>query len=165
MVFDDSPIFMTRLVDDRGWIITGGPAQFGRVAVFSAIRSATHWRAWRTSVPGLKMSSMELSWGTDLDRMTSRPGTPLRASSSGTVTRDSTSDGDSPREGVWTSTFGGANSGKTSTGEWWSCSTPANINPAARATTRKRNFRLEATTQRIIVDRPPPGRRSRCRAG
>src|SRR5207245_778034 len=159
------PIFMTRLVDDSGWIMTGGPAQLGSWATVSAIRSPTHWRAWRTFVPGLKIISIDESCGTDFDRMTSRPGTPLRASSSGTVTRDSTSDGDSPRDGVWTSTFGGANSGKTSTGECWSCSTPANISPAARATTRKRNFRLEATTRRIIADRPPPVPGSQPRPG
>src|SRR5947207_3729718 len=116
MVVDDRPIFMTRLVDDNGWIMTGGPAQLGSWAEVSAIRSDTHCRALMGSVPGLKIISTDDSCGTDFDRMTSRPGTPLRASSSGTVTRDSTSDGDRPSAGVCTSTFGGANSGKTSTG-------------------------------------------------
>src|ERR1044071_7918779 len=115
MVLDEMPIFMTRLVDDSGWIMTGGPAQFGHCADVAAIRSATHCRAWRRSAPGLKISSIDDSCGTDFDRMTSRPGTPLSASSSGTVTSDSTSEGDRPCDGVCTSTFGGANSGKAAT--------------------------------------------------
>ena len=153
------PIFMTRLVDDSGWIMTGGPAQLGSWATVSAIRSPTHWRAWRTFVPGLKIISIDESCGTDFDRMTSRPGTPLRASSSGTVTSDSTSDGDSPRDGVCTSTFGGANSGKTSTGSCFSCIVPSSIIPTASPRTRKRNLRLVATIRRIIGCSPAPRRR------
>src|SRR5437899_8643899 len=96
MVFDDRPIFMTRLVVDSGWIMTGGPAQLGSWADVSAIRSDTHCRALMGAVPGLKIISTDDNCGTDFDRMTSRPGTPLKTSSSGTVTSDSTSDADMP---------------------------------------------------------------------
>ena len=32
-VSEESPIFMTRLVDESGWIITGGAAQVGSAGV------------------------------------------------------------------------------------------------------------------------------------
>ena len=40
----DSPIIMTRLVDDSGWIITGGVPTFGS-ACACVMRSCTIWRA------------------------------------------------------------------------------------------------------------------------
>src|SRR6266508_3056173 len=150
-LFEVSPTFMTRLVADRGCIMNGGLAQVGSVGVTVATRSCTSCRARSRSVPGSKMSTIDDSWGTDLERITSSPATPLSASSSGTVTRASTSDEERPRQGVWISTRGGANSGKTSTGIELSCPTPKNIIAPAAATTRKRNFRLDPTIQRIMA--------------
>ena len=132
---DLMPIFIARLVADRGWIMNGGDAQFGRVGVAVAMRSCTSWRAWRRSVPRLKSSSIWLSCGTDFDRMTSRSGTPWSDCSSGTVTRSSTSVGVSPSAIVWTSILGGANSGKTSTFEFGSVRNPRTSIPAASAAT------------------------------
>src|SRR5437016_8162817 len=71
-VSDESPIFMTRLVDDTGWIITGGAAHVGIVGITVSTRSETTCRARSRSVPGLNRSSMEESWAMDLDRMVSR---------------------------------------------------------------------------------------------
>ena len=101
---------------ETGGIITGGAAHVGRLGVTIRTRSETSWRASRRSVPGSKRSWMDDRSDTDLDRMVSSPGTPLSASSSGTVTRDSTSVEESPRLIVWISTCGGANSGNTSNG-------------------------------------------------
>ena len=45
-MFDDRPIFMTRLVVETGGIITGGAAQVGSVVRTTvAMRSWTSWRA------------------------------------------------------------------------------------------------------------------------
>src|SRR5437899_3922129 len=112
---EESPIFMTRAVADTGWIMTGGAAQVGNVDVTVTTRSWTTCRAFRRSVPGLKMSSIDDSWETDFERMMSRPANPFSDCSSGTLTRLSTSAAVSPRHAVWISTRGGANSGKTST--------------------------------------------------
>jgi hypothetical protein len=65
------------------------------------------------------------------------------------VTKASTSAAERPKQMVCTSTFGGANSGKTSTGMARSCPLPKINMAAARPTMRNRNFRLEATIQRI----------------
>src|SRR5690242_13712085 len=100
LVFEESPIFITRLVADTGWSMTGGAAQVGIVGITVWTRSDTSCRACNRSVPCLKRSSIEESWAIDLDRSVSRPGTPLSAASSGTVTRDSTSAADRPRHGV-----------------------------------------------------------------
>jgi hypothetical protein len=70
-----------------------------------------------------------------LDRITAISGTPFSACSIGTVTRSSTSVAESPSASVWISTFGGANSGNTSTGMPRSCWTPKNISAAAAAAT------------------------------
>ena len=110
------PIFITRLVADSGWSITGGAAQVGSVGVIWASRSATSWRASSSFVPGLKSSTTCESWMTDFERIVSRPSMPASDCSSGTVTSCSTSSADRPMQIVWISTFGGANSGKTSTG-------------------------------------------------
>ena len=107
-----SPIFMTRLVAERGCRMTGGLAHVGSVGVTAAIRSATSWRASSRFPPRSKISSIEDTSRTDFERITSRPSIPASACSSGTVTRDSTSAADSPSDGVWTSTRGGANSGR-----------------------------------------------------
>ena len=110
------PMCITLRVADTGGIITGGAAQVGRVGVTIRTRSETSWRASSRSVPGLKSSWIDERSATDLERIVSRPGTPFSASSSGTVTRDSTSVEESPRLIVWISTCGGANSGNTSSG-------------------------------------------------
>jgi hypothetical protein len=69
----------------------------------------------------------------------------------GTVTSCSTSSADSPRASVWTSTYGGVNSGRTSTGALRSCVKPRTITPAAIPTTNRRNRRLDPTIDRIIA--------------
>ena len=76
---------------------------------------------------------------------------PLSACSIGTVTSCSTSAADRPRHSVCTSTRGGANSGKTSTGRFRNWATPKNIISEAPTTTRKRSLRLVATIQRIMA--------------
>jgi hypothetical protein len=63
-------------------------------------RSWTSWRALKMLVPGLKNSSIEASWGTDFDRITSSPGKPAMDCSKGIVTRDSTSAADRPTHGI-----------------------------------------------------------------
>jgi len=73
---EESPIFMTRLVDETGWSMTGGAAQVGSVGTTDSIRSDTSCRACSRSVPGLKRSSMEESWAIDLDRSRVDPGYP-----------------------------------------------------------------------------------------
>ena len=103
-----------------------------------ASRSCTSCRASIKSVPGSKISLIDDSWSTDLERMTSSPGIPLSTSSNGTVTRASTSAEESPRQGVWISTLGGANSGKTSTGMLPMRAIPKTISTAATNTTRYR---------------------------
>ena len=82
---DDRPIFMIRLVDDNGCSMTGGAAQVGNVGIAVCMRSATSWRAVMRSVPGSKIITIDEYWGTDLERMTSSPGTPLSACSIGMV--------------------------------------------------------------------------------
>ena len=96
--------------------MTGGAAHVGNVGVATARRSETNWRARMRSAPGSKMSVIDDNCGADLERNMSSPSTPLRASSRGMVTWASTSVEVSPTASVWTSTRGGANSGKTSTG-------------------------------------------------
>ena len=149
MSFDDRPIFMIRLVAETGGIITGGAAQVGSVGATVLRCSWTSWRAVRKSAPRLNRSVMCESCGTDSERMTSTPGTPFMASSSGTVTSSSTSEADRPRHAVCSSTRVGANSGNTSTLSSRSSRPPKTTRAAASATTRKRNRRLDPTIQRI----------------
>src|SRR5437879_3687461 len=92
MVLEVSPICMRRLVADKGGSINAMPAQVGSVCCATERRSCTTCRACRMSVPDLKMRTIDDSPAIDLERMVSRPGTLLRASSSWTVTRDSTAD-------------------------------------------------------------------------
>src|SRR6476661_3696867 len=148
---DVRPIFMTRLVDDSGCSITGGAAHVGNDGVALAMRSETSWRALSRSAPGAKRSTIEDSCSTDLERISSSPSTPLRASSSGTVTSSSTSDAVRPMQMVWISTFGGANSGKTSTEAVLSWTPPNAIIATAMATTKARNFRLNPTIRRMSM--------------
>ena len=160
--FDEMPIFITRLVDESGCSMIGGAAHVGRFGATLCNRSCTSCRERIRSVPGSKMSSICESWPTDLERSTSSAGMPASACSRGTVTRVSVSSGVSPRVTVWISTFGGANSGNTSTGMSRSCVMPNSIIAPPRATTRKRNRMLVETIQRIIGrGHPAAGARSR----
>src|SRR5215469_1702483 len=142
---------MTRLVADRGGSIQGMPAQDGNVRIAIARRSCTNCRASMMSVPGLKMRVIADTPGTDLERKVSRCGVLLSEFSSGTVISDSTSWVDIPGPSVWISTYGGANSGKTSTGMPKSCLVPMSIITAAAATIRKRKCRLDLTIQRNMA--------------
>ena len=87
-------------------------------------------------MPRSKRSTIDESCGTDLERIVSSCGRPWSDCSSGTVTSSSTSWAESPRLGVWISTFGCANSGKTSTGVSRSVPTPKTSIAAPAATTR-----------------------------
>ena len=79
-------------------------------------RSCTTWRARKRSVPGSKTITIDDRPGpTATGSCRARP-TPLsRSGSSGTVISCSTSSADRPSASVWTSTFGGVNSGSVST--------------------------------------------------
>ena len=81
--------------------------------------------------------------------MLSSPATPLSACSSGT--RDQLLDlgGDRPRQIVWISTRGGANSGKTSTGMSRELLHAEEHHRRAGDDARSRNFRLEPIIHRI----------------
>ena len=138
-VFDVSPIFMTRLVDESGCSMTGMPADCGSSAMAILRRSCTRCRATRRSVPGLKSITTCDSAPPEEERMTSMPGTPRSESSMGMVISSSTSVEVMPGPSVWISIFGGANSGNTSTGILRSCCEPKATSAAAAATTRKRN--------------------------
>ncbi len=133
---EDRPIFITRPVVDTGGIITGGLAQVGSVRRDRRHPLRDELRASRRSVPGLEeqLDRRQLRHRLRTDRV--EPGDPFRDCSSGIVTSDSTSAADSPRQDVWISTRGGANSGKTSTGMASSWPTPKNIIAPANATTR-----------------------------
>ncbi len=52
----------------------------------------------------------------DWERIAARPLTPAMAPSIGRVTRTSTCSGEKPGASVWMETWGGANSGNTSSG-------------------------------------------------
>src|SRR4029079_16622245 len=67
--FDDTPIFMIRLVDDSGGIIQGGLDHVGRVGVTCASRSWTSCLARISSVPFLNTRRIEDSCDTDFDRI------------------------------------------------------------------------------------------------
>ncbi len=53
-VLDERPIFMTRLVEDRGERMTGGLATLGSRGATWASRSWTSCRAFMSSVPSSK---------------------------------------------------------------------------------------------------------------
>ena len=133
---DVIPILTAREVADSGAMITGGAAQVGRLAVTPDNRSCTSCRARNWSVPDLKISRIEDSWCTDRDRSWSRPGRPVIAFSSGTVTSSSTSEVDSPTAIVWISTRGGENSGNTSSRIDGNRVVPPTISARPAATTR-----------------------------
>ena len=91
---------MIRLVADTCGISSGGAAHVGSDGEIVWSRSCTSWRAARSWVPGLNHSVIADSCGTDSERIVSSRGTPPSAFSSGTVTSDSTSEADSPRQAV-----------------------------------------------------------------
>src|SRR5215207_2015862 len=156
MVSEVRPIFMIRLVADNAGIMNGGLAQVGSVAVICESRSATNCRARSSSVSGEKMSRIEDSWATDLDRRSCRPSIPLSWFSIGTVINSSTSLEELPKAIVCISTSGGANSGKTSTLVSGIRMNPRASVAAARNKTIQRNLRLVLTIWRIS-ERPPAG--------
>src|SRR5215203_7036342 len=86
---------------------------------------------------------------TDLERISSSPGTPFSWSSSGIVISSSTCSEELPTATVWISTIGGANSGKTSTSALRVSPMPKIINAAAAKSTSHRNRKLDPTIQRI----------------
>ncbi len=141
-------------MDESGCSICGGLDTCGR-AWACVRRSATTCRALKRFVPGSKTRRIRDSPGTDCERMSSRNATPFsRSCSIGTVISCSTSAAESPRASVWTSTVGGTNSGRTSTGIWRSRDAPTTIVAAARATTSKRNLRLDSMIH-LVIGRPP----------
>ena len=142
---------MTRLVDDSGWIITGGVPTCGSACAWVSC-SCTICRACRMSVPGSKIMSIVDSPVTDSERICSSHGTPLsRSCSSGTVISCSTSAADSPRASVWICTDGGVNCGYVSTRADRSWKTPKTSSPIAAAITRRANATLEPTIQRNMA--------------
>ena len=97
---DVSATMLTREVEASGWSIAGAFETCGS-ACACVMRSATTWRARRTSVPGSNTSTMEESPAIDSDWIESSQATPLRRSaSSGTVMSSSTSSAESPRASV-----------------------------------------------------------------
>src|SRR5215213_8526891 len=86
---------------------------------------------------------------TDLERISSRPGSPFSWFSSGTVTSSSTCSEELPTAMVWISTIGGANSGKTSTSALRVSPMPKTMSAAAAKSTSHRNRKLDPTIQRI----------------
>src|ERR687897_152465 len=143
------PIFMTRLVEERGGIIQGGLAQVGRLGDASDRRSCTNCRASYRSVSLLKRSWICERSVTDLERISSSPGSPFSWFSSGTVISSSTCSEELPTAMVWISTIGGANSGKTSTSALRVSPMPKTISAAAAKSTSHRNRKLDPTIQRI----------------
>src|SRR5919112_1185255 len=143
------PIFITRLVEERGGIIQGGLAQVGRLGAAAVMRSCTNCRASYRSVSLLKISWICERSATDLERISSSPGIPFSSSSSGTVISSSTCSEELPIARVWISTCGGANSGKTSISELRVSPTPNTSSAAAAKRISHRNRKLDPTIQRI----------------
>ncbi len=152
---DDMPIFMTRLREESGDMITGGRAAAGSVGATRARRSWTSCRAGMRSVPFSKMRTTDDKPSTDLERRTSRPGTPFMAASSGTLMSASTSELESPGASVWISTSGGANSGNTSNGASLAVLMPTTIRMIESATTGSRS-RSEAAISPRTAYFPTP---------
>src|ERR687893_1550761 len=95
------------------------------------------------------MSSIDDRSATDLERISSSPSIPLSCSSNGIVISSSTSCEELPIATVWTSTCGGANSGKTSTSALRVSPMPKTISATAAKITSHRNRKLDPTIQRI----------------
>src|SRR5256885_6131899 len=74
--FEDSPMSMTRLVDDRGWSIVGGFDTWGNANAWVR-RSDTIWRARMRSVPGWNSRTIDDSPGSDSEPIDCSHGTPF----------------------------------------------------------------------------------------
>src|SRR3712207_3719979 len=96
---------------------------------------------------------MEETCSTEYERISSRPSIPLSASSIGIVISSSTSTAEFPTASVCTSTIGGANSGKTSSGASRVTKNPNTRVAAAPKIASHRKRRLRATIQRITRSR------------
>ena len=156
--FELSPMIMNRLSDESGWSITGVLATFGSAWAWVS-RSATTWRALRTSVPGSKIIRIDERPAIDSDRISSRNATPCsRSASSGTVTSSSTSSAERPRASVWTSTEVGVNWGNTSTRALESWVAPTISRTPARPIANSRKRTLVLTMARIMSSSPTRSR-------
>ena len=91
---------MARLVADKGGSISGTVAVVGKVGITTARRSSTNCRASKRSAPDSKISRIEDSPGTVLERIISTPGVAFSASSSGMVSSASVSTVDRPGASV-----------------------------------------------------------------
>src|SRR5262245_26966501 len=100
IVFDQTPILSTRLVDDNGDRITGVLAREGSWPVNVNNRSCTTCRAAINSAFSSKIATTDDNPSTDLDRKVLNPLTPLTAFSMGVLTRASTSEVESPGASV-----------------------------------------------------------------
>ena len=98
--------------------IWGVSTDAGNLLRAACNRSVTNCRAWKISVPQLKITrTTEILAALD-ERTALTPAVPLMALSIGNVTSDSTSSGANPAASVWISTCGGAKGGNTSKGIW-----------------------------------------------
>src|SRR3972149_194419 len=78
--FQGEPTNLPRLVDESGGRMIGTVITDGRFGIAVARRSLTSCRARQISLPGSKSRLMDARPGTDLERMTTSPCVPLRAS-------------------------------------------------------------------------------------
>ena len=149
-----SPIISARLVDDSGWISSGGLLTAGSENEFVS-RSSTSWRACSVVTPGSKYRSTVESPGVDCERTSQTPITPSsRLFSIGTVMYCSTSWLESPGDSVWTSSTGPCeSSGSTSECMFGSARIPSAISPAATPTSsiRKRSAATSAPSRARII--------------
>src|SRR5215210_4348270 len=102
----------------------------------------------------MSVSLLKTSWIcersiTDLERISSSPGTPFSWSSRGMVISSSTCSEELPTATVWISTIGGANSGKTSRSALRVSPMPKTISAPAAKITSHLNRKLDPTIQRI----------------
>ena len=161
-VSEESPTSITRPAEESGCSIAGGFETFGRMCA-RVSRSCTSCRASSRSVSGSKMSKTDESPSTDSERIVWIPATPFsRSPSSGTVISSSTSAADRPSASVWMATYGGENSGRSSTGASRSCITPTTSVPMAASTTRSRNRKAQSIRPRT-KDLPRPSAAERTR--
>ena len=152
-----SPISSARLVEDSGWISSGGLLTAGSENEFVS-RSSTSWRACSVVVPGSKYRSTVDRPGVDCERTSQTPITPSsRLFSIGTVMYCSTSWLERPGDSVWTSSTGPwESSGSTSVCMFGSVMIPSAISPAARPTSSIRKRSATASSRvRPSIGLPP----------
>ena len=105
------PTISVRLVAPTSGAMDGAWTPCGSWAAASDIRSETIWRARYTSIWSSKVAvTTDRPW-MELERSAARLGVPFNEDSMGRVTRLSTSCEERPGASVWTTTWGGANSG------------------------------------------------------